>query len=77
MMFKESDQLIGNLLGAVLDEEVAGLESGAGHLARPGAPHLEHVAVEPRQRAGRAAEPERAHVEVKEGVGLAGDQALG
>jgi hypothetical protein len=47
-VFEEGGQLVGDLLRAVLDEEVAGLKPVSGHVARPRPPDLEHVPVEPR-----------------------------
>ena len=48
------EQFVGDLLGLVLDEEVARLEAAAGDRPGPGPPDVEHVAVEARKRAVRA-----------------------
>src|SRR5690349_17471340 len=51
---EQRDELVGDGFGLVLDEEVGRVEPAAAHLARPGAPDLEDVAVEAGEGAARA-----------------------
>ena len=57
--FEEGRERVGDLVGAVFDEEVARVQAATGHHACPGAPDLEDVAVEPWQGTARAPEGEQ------------------